>query len=84
MLLASREAEYALADAVARGMTEMDFGSGNHSDSEDSMTSHRSFLSENTFSPPSSNRHVYHEVMSNVNDRSEKLVVISHNFNSFI
>ena len=62
MLLASREAEYALADAVSRGMTEMDFGSGNHSDSEDSMTSHRSFLSENTFSPPGSNRHVFHEV----------------------
>ncbi|CAG7826096.1 unnamed protein product [Allacma fusca] len=61
MLLASREAEFALADAVTRGMSEMDFGSGNHSDSEDSMTSHRSFLSETTFSPPNSGRHLFHE-----------------------
>jgi len=59
LLLASREAESALAEALRRDISEIDFG--NHSDSEDSLTSHRSFLSE-TFSPPSSARHHFIEV----------------------
>lgn len=64
LLLASREAEAALADGfkTPRGDISADFGDygGNHSDSEDSYTSrtsNRSYLSE--FSPTSSRGHSY-------------------------
>ncbi|CAL8143600.1 unnamed protein product [Orchesella dallaii] len=58
LLLASREAEAALADGFKRDISELDYG--NHSDSEDSYTSrtsNRSFMSE--FSPTSSRGHTY-------------------------
>ena len=61
MLLESREAESTWADALRRReYSELDYG-GNHSDSEDSMSSHRSFRSE-TFSPPTTARHFFPEV----------------------
>jgi len=62
MLQASREAENTLGDmsSLAFRRDEVD---GNHSDSEDSMSSHRSYLSE-TFSPPTPNRQLFVEVCS--------------------
>lgn len=59
LLLQSREAETALSEALRREISDMDYG--NHSDSEDSYTSNRSFLSE-TFSPSISSRQVFSEV----------------------
>lgn len=65
LLIASREAEALLSDVsqYKRESLELDFG-GNHSDSEDSISSHRSNLSmlSETFSPPNSSRHYFIEV----------------------